>query len=351
MLNNLYKIPRYFLFKMDAEEAHHFTLKMLKRTIKIPLVKTSLKFLYQTNDKRLERNLFGLTFKNPVGLAAGLDKNAECIDAFAAMGFGFIEIGTVTPLAQPGNDKPRLFRIIQDEAIINRMGFNNAGAEQIKHNITASKLFKIKDRKVLIGGNIGKNKVTPNENAIDDYIKCFHILYDVVDYFVINISSPNTPNLRDLQEREPLEKLLTALQAENKKIKKPKPILLKIAPDLSHTQLDEIIEVITIAKLDGIIATNTTISREGLSVSKEMIEHIGAGGLSGKPLTKKSTEIIRYLVQKTKGEIPVVAVGGIMTAEDAIEKLNAGASLVQLYSGFIYKGIELIKEINQKLLS
>lgn len=350
MLKNLYKLPRFFLFKMDAEAAHHFTLKMLKRTIKLPFAKSTLKALYQIEDKRLERSVFGLTFKNPVGLAAGLDKNAECIDAFAAMGFGFIEIGTVTPLAQPGNDKPRLFRIIQDEAIINRMGFNNEGAEIVRQNILSSQLIKLKNRNILIGGNIGKNKVTPNENAVDDYIKCYHILYDVVDYFVVNISSPNTPNLRDLQEREPLEKLLTALQLENNKKQTPKPILLKIAPDLSFTQLDEIIEVITATKLSGIIATNTTITRDGLSINQAAIEQIGAGGLSGRPLTKKATEVIQYLSEKTEGKLPIIAVGGIMTAQDAIEKINAGASLVQLYSGFIYKGLDLVKEINQKIL-
>lgn len=346
----MYKIVRFFLFGLDAENAHHLTLNLLKRYIKMPFAKFALKKIAQVEDKKLERTVFGLTFKNPVGLAAGLDKNAECIDAFAAMGFGFVEIGTVTPLAQPGNDKPRLFRIIPDEAIINRMGFNNEGAEKVKQNILASDLYKIKDRKVLIGGNIGKNKVTPNEEAVLDYIKCYRTLYDVVDYFVVNISSPNTPNLRDLQEREPLEKLLTALQDENKQQKQPKPILLKIAPDLSHTQLDEIIEVVKNTALAGIIATNTTISRDGLSLDFDEINKIGNGGLSGKPLTKKSTEIIRYLSEKTNGTIPIIAVGGIMTAEDALEKLNAGASLVQLYTGFIYKGIDLIKSINKQIL-
>jgi dihydroorotate dehydrogenase len=347
----MYKIIRFFLFMLDAETAHQLTLNLLKYIIKIPFISYWFKLLYHIEDKRLEKKVFGLRFKNPVGLAAGLDKNAECIDAFAALGFGFVEIGTVTPLPQPGNDKPRLFRIIQDEAIINRMGFNNEGAEKVKTNITTSKLYKLKNKNTLIGGNIGKNKVTANENAVDDYIQCFHILYEVVDYFAVNISSPNTPNLRDLQEREPLEKLLTVLQRENKKTGKPKPILLKIAPDLSNPQLDEIVDVVTVAELDGIIATNTTIGRENLSIDAAAIEKIGNGGLSGKPLTQKSTEIIRYLSQKTGGKISIIAAGGIMSADDALEKLNAGASLVQLYTGFIYKGAGLIKAINRSILA
>ncbi len=346
----MYKILRFFLFKLDAEVAHHFTLSLMSFVIKFPFAKYIFKKLYCIEDKRLERNLFGLTFSNPVGLAAGLDKNAECIDAFAAVGFGFIEIGTVTPLPQDGNDKPRLFRLIQDKAIINRMGFNNAGMEVVKENISKSQILNLKS-KILIGGNIGKNKLTPNENAVDDYLKCFDTLYDVVDYFVVNVSSPNTPNLRALQEKEPLKELLFTLQNHNKYKPIPKPILLKIAPDLTTEQLDDIIEIVFDTHLAGIVATNTTISRNNLTTDKSNVERIGAGGLSGKPLTKKSTEIIQYIADKSEHKIPIIAVGGIMTADDALEKLKAGASLVQLYTGFIYEGPNLIKEINQQLLS
>ena len=359
----MYKILRFFLFKLDAEKAHHLTLSLLNFIIKIPFAKFILNKIYNVEDKKLERHLFGLTFKNPVGLAAGLDKNAECIDAFAAIGFGFIEIGTVTPIAQDGNEKPRLFRLIQDQAIINRMGFNNGGMEVVKNNILKSTVHSpqsmdstAKNRSTvdcrpstIIGGNIGKNKLTPNENAVDDYIKCFDALYDVVDYFVVNVSSPNTPNLRALQEKEPLKKILFQLQEINQYKIKRKPILLKIAPDLSNEQLDDIIEIIFDTKLDGIVATNTTISRENLLAEKSKIDAIGNGGLSGKPLTKKSTEIIKYIAEKSQNKIPIIAVGGIMTAEDAIEKLNAGASLVQLYTGFIYEGPSLIKEINERI--
>ncbi|HQG38595.1 MAG TPA: quinone-dependent dihydroorotate dehydrogenase [Chitinophagales bacterium] len=344
----MYKILRFFLFKFDAETAHHLTLNLFSFLIKIPFVKSILQYFYAVENKKLERTVFGLTFKNPIGLAAGLDKNAACIDAFAALGFGFIEIGTVTPLPQDGNDKPRLFRLIQDEAIINRMGFNNAGMNVVKKNILKSEIINHKSE-IIIGGNIGKNKVTDNELAIEDYIKCFLELYDVVDYFVVNVSSPNTPNLRALQEKEPLKKILFQLQEINQKQPKQKPILLKIAPDLSNEQLDDIIEIIFDTKLAGIVATNTTISRENLSSENNTIKSIGAGGLSGKPLTQKSTEIIQYIVRKSQQQIPIIAVGGIMSAQDAIDKLNAGASLVQLYTGFIYNGPDLIKAINKKL--
>lgn len=348
----MYKILRFFLFKLDAEKAHHLTLRMMNFILKIPFAKIILNKLYVVEHKKLERNLFGLTFKNPVGLAAGLDKNAECIDAFEAVGFGFIEIGTVTPVAQDGNEQPRLFRLIEDQAIINRMGFNNGGMLAVRENILKSKISsetsKLKSQ-VLIGGNIGKNKLTPNENAVDDYLKCFDTLYDVVDYFVVNVSSPNTPNLRALQEKEPLKELLFALQNQNKCKPKRKPILLKIAPDLTNEQLDDIVEIIFDTKLDGIVATNTTISRDNLLTEKNKIDAIGNGGLSGKPLTKKSTEIIKYIAEKSQHKIPIIAVGGIMSADDAIDKLNAGASLVQLYTGFIYEGPSLIKEINEKI--
>ena len=354
----MYKILRFFLFKMDAENAHHFTLRLMNLVVKIPFVKYLMAKIYAVENKKLERTLFGLTFKNPVGLAAGLDKNAECIDAFAAVGFGFIEIGTVTPLPQDGNEKPRLFRLIQDQAIINRMGFNNAGMFKVKSNIVSSNHYELKkltthnsQLTTIIGGNIGKNKLTPNENAVDDYPKCFNELYEVVDYFVVNVSSPNTPNLRALQKKEPLKKILFQLQEVNHQKIKPKPVLLKIAPDLTNEQLDDIIEIVVETKLAGVVATNTTISRANLTTEKSKVDAIGNGGLSGKPLTKKSTEIIKYIHQQSNGTIPIIAVGGIMTADDAIEKLNAGASLVQLYTGFIYEGPDLIKEINKKIRS
>ena len=301
--------------------------------------------MFVLEDKRLERTVFGLKFKNPVGLAAGFDKNASMYNDLAYCGFGFIEIGTITPKGQPGNEKPRLFRVKEDEGIINRMGFNNDGVDQAILNL------KQKKTDVLIGGNIGKNKITPNENAVDDYVYSFNHLFDYVDYFVVNVSSPNTPNLRELQEKEPLKQLLLALKKENALKVNPKPILLKIAPDLTNEQLDDIVEIIDEVKLDGVIATNTTISREGLKTSKVTIESIGAGGLSGKPVKNRSTEVIRYLSKKSNKSFPIIGVGGIHSAEDAIEKLEAGASLIQLYSGFIYEGPALVKRINKALLN
>ncbi|MDB5228663.1 MAG: pyrD [Bacteroidota bacterium] len=359
----MYKLIRWFLFLMDAEKAHHLTLRVMNVAVRFPFFKKLLQKLFVVDDIRLHRNVFGLTFPNPVGLAAGMDKNAESIDAFAAVGFGFIEIGTVTPAGQAGNDKPRLFRLIKDQAIINRMGFNNVGMAGVKGNILKSSRFTVHSSRtntvnselssvnnIIIGGNIGKNKITSNENAVDDYLQCFDTLFDVVDYFVVNVSSPNTADLRQLQEREPLTKILTALQASNQLRAKPKPILLKIAPDLTETQLDDIISIVFETKLSGIVATNTTILRDDLETDKNKIEMIGNGGLSGKPLSARSTEVIRYIHLKSGGKIPVIASGGIMTAEDAIEKLNAGATLVQLYTGFVYEGPALIKEINERLL-
>lgn len=328
---------------MSAEKAHHFTTKSLRIAFKIPGIKNAFKSVYTLEDKRLERTVFGLTFKNPVGLAAGFDKNAEFIHEFAAMGFGFIEIGTVTPQPQPGNPQPRLFRLLQDEALINRMGFNNYGMYTAKRNLEK------RPEGVIIGGNIGKNKVTPNEDATSDYLKCFEHLYPVVDYFVVNVSSPNTPGLRELQDKEPLQALLTALQQANAQKSQPKPILLKIAPDLTDSQLDDIIEISFNINLDGIIATNTTIERTGLHASNETLEEIGAGGLSGAPVRKRATEVVKYLRSKNP-KIPIVAVGGIMSGEDALEKLNAGADLVQIYSGLVYRGPALIKDINTAIL-
>ena len=303
-----------------------------------------MKVLFSVTDTRLEKEIFGLKFKNPVGLAAGFDKNASFYNNFSHLGFGFIEIGTITPKAQDGNPKPRLFRLKSDEAIINRMGFNNGGIE------IAIKNLKKRKTSIIIGGNIGKNKITSNEDANEDYLACFKALYPYVDYFVVNVSSPNTPNLRALQEKEPLTELLSLLQHENALMPAKKPILLKIAPDLNTNELDDVIDVVQTCKIDGIVATNTTLDRTNLTASKEEIDRIGAGGLSGKPLTKKSTEIIRYIHHKTNGKIPIIGVGGIHSADDAFEKLEAGASLIQLYTGFVYEGPALIKKINQEIL-
>lgn len=287
----------------------------------------------------MEREVFGLKFPNPVGLAAGFDKDAKLYNELSALGFGFIEVGTITPKPQPGNEKKRLFRLLEDSAIINRMGFNNEGVEMMVERLK-------KNKNVLIGGNIGKNKVTPNENAVEDYLYSFEALFDHVNYFVVNVSSPNTPNLRELQDKEPLTRLLKELQEKNKRKPSSKPILLKIAPDLTDSQLVDIIQIVQDTGIAGVIATNTTISREGLRSENRS----QAGGLSGKPLRQRATEVIRFLSEKSGRAFPIIGVGGIHSAEDAIEKLEAGASLVQLYTGFIYEGPDLIKRINKKIL-
>jgi dihydroorotate dehydrogenase len=336
----MYKLlirPLFFFF--DPEKVHYFTFSLIRITAKIPGFSAIYRSLYVVEDKRLETEVFGLKFKNPVGLAAGFDKDAKLYKELSSFGFGFIEIGTLTPKGQEGNPKKRLFRLKEDSAIINRMGFNNGGVleavERLKTNTG-----------VLIGGNIGKNKLTPNEEATSDYEICFDALYDFVDYFVVNVSSPNTPNLRALQDKEPLTQLLQTLQNKNVAKPKQKPILLKIAPDLTDEQLLDIIDIVKETEIAGVIATNTTISREGLQ-SHNKTE---MGGLSGKPLTKRSTEVIRFLSQKSNKAFPIIGVGGIHSAEDAIEKLEAGASLIQLYTGFIYEGPALVKAINKKIL-
>ena len=341
----MYKILKFFLFKINPESAHHLTFSLIKFVKFIPGFAFFVKKKSINCHPSLSRNIFGLNFRNPVGLAAGLDKDAVAFNELGDFGFGFIEIGTVTPKPQPGNDKPRLFRLPKNEALINRMGFNNHGVIE-----AAKKLKNRKDPTLIIGGNIGKNKLTPNEEAVNDYVIGFNELFDVVDYFVVNVSSPNTPNLRELQEKEPLTNLLNTLQQLNIKKTKPKPILLKIAPDLTNTQLDDIIDIVKSTNIAGVIATNTTISRDGLSYDKSEIEKIGMGGLSGKPLTKRSTEVIKYLKQKSNNSFPVIGVGGIHCADDAIEKLNAGADLIQLYTGFVYQGPKLISDINKKLI-
>lgn len=343
--------PIFFCF--DPEKIHHFTFSLIRFSHKLGFG-SIFRSIYKIENPKLERELFGLKFPNPVGLAAGFDKDAILYKELSNFGFGFIEIGTVTPKPQPGNEKPRLFRLKEDSAIINRMGFNNGGVdeavERLKKNGKVA-LVPLSDR-VLIGGNIGKNKTTPNEEAVNDYLICFEKLFDFVDYFVVNVSSPNTPNLRELQEKKPLTDLLQTLQDKNKEMslraqsRSRKPILLKIAPDLTDEQLLDIIEIVTTTKIDGVIATNTTISREGISSEnkKEM------GGLSGRPLTKRATEVIRFLSEKSDKAFPIIGVGGIHSAEDALEKLDAGASLVQLYTGFIYEGPDLIKQINKAIL-
>ncbi|MGV6831646.1 MAG: quinone-dependent dihydroorotate dehydrogenase [bacterium] len=336
----MYKsIIRPILFQFDAEKVHHFSFSSIRLFSKIPLIPSILRSIFCVNDKKLERQLFGLTFKNPVGLAAGFDKDAKLYNELHNFGFGFIEIGTLTPKPQAGNPKKRLFRVKEDSGIINRMGFNNGGVDEAVIRLQ-------KNKGVLIGGNIGKNKITPNENAVDDYVYCFNALYDYVDYFVVNVSSPNTPNLRALQDKEPLTNLLQTLQNLNNEKPKAKPILLKIAPDLSDDQLLDIIDIVNTTKIAGVIATNTTISREGLKSDNQK----ETGGLSGRPLTSRSTEVIRFLAKKSNSAFPIIGVGGIHSAQDAIEKIKAGASLVQLYTGFIYEGPSLIKKINKAVL-
>ena len=336
----MYKLLiRPLLFWFDPEKVHYFTFSIIQFVSNIPGFSSIFRAIYAVEDKRLETEVFGLKFKNPVGLAAGFDKDAVLYKELSNFGFGFIEIGTLTPKAQDGNPKKRLFRLKQDGAIINRMGFNNKGIPA-----AIEKLKQNKD--VLIGGNIGKNKLTPNENAVDDYVFCFEALFDYVDYFVVNVSSPNTPNLRELQEKEPLTKLLQTLQDLNLARPIQKPIVLKIAPDLTDDQLLDIIDIVNTTKIAGVIATNTTISREGLQ-SENKAE---VGGLSGKPLTLRSTEVIRFLSQKSNKSFPIIGVGGIHSAQDAIDKLEAGASLIQLYTGFIYEGPALVKAINKKIL-
>ena len=336
----MYKVLiRPILFCFDPEKVHYFTFSAIRFFSKIPGFVALFRSIYNVKDKRLEQNLFGLTFKNPVGLAAGFDKDAKLFNELSNFGFGFIEIGTLTPKPQAGNPKKRLFRLKSDSAIINRMGFNNGGLEEAVERLKQNK-------GVLIGGNIGKNKVTPNEDAVDDYKICFEALFDYVDYFVVNVSSPNTPNLRALQDKEPLTKLLKDLQILNSRKVSQKPILLKIAPDLTNEQLLDIIDIVADTKIAGVIATNTTISREGLQSDNK----IETGGLSGKPLTHRSTEVIWFLSEKSNKAFPIIGVGGIHTAQDALDKLEAGASLVQLYTGFIYEGPKLIKEINKAIL-
>ena len=338
----MYALLKKALFLLSAEKAHSLTMYLLQISFKIPGVKNIIRNLFTISSKKIEQTLWGITFPNPVGLAAGFDKNADYLHELSCFGFGFIEIGTVTPLPQAGNPKPRLFRLISDQAIINRMGFNNKGVKSVVEQL------KNRPKDLIIGGNIGKNKNTPNEKASADYIACFDALFDHVDYFVINVSSPNTPNLRELQDKKPLTALIKSIQERNKIKKIPKPLLLKIAPDLSHDQLIDILTICDETQLDGLIATNTTLSREPLKDNPEVIKNMGAGGLSGLPLADRSTEVIKFLRSKNK-KIPIIGVGGVGNMSKALEKIDAGANLIQIYSGFIFKGPTLIKKINEAL--
>ncbi|MEX6690486.1 quinone-dependent dihydroorotate dehydrogenase [Danxiaibacter flavus] len=348
----LYPLLRSLLFNFPPEDVHYFAMNALRSGNNAGLIKNIIRSSFQCRHPLLERNVFGLHFKNPVGLGAGFDKNALYLNELESLGFGFVEIGTVTPLPQPGNDKPRLFRLPQDKALINRMGFNNNGVKAIKARLGVWNNQKAKTgSSLVVGGNIGKNKVTPNEDAWKDYEICFSELFDFVDYFVVNVSSPNTPGLRELQEKESLKKILSHLQTINHGKAKAKPLLLKIAPDLTNEQLDDIASLAFEVELDGLVATNTTISRSGLATPKEKVEAIGAGGLSGKPVKERSTEVLKYLVQQTEGKVPVIASGGIFTGEDAKEKLEEGAGLIQVWTGFIYEGPAIVKNICKSLIT
>ena len=343
----MYKLLRSILFCFDPEWVHYFSMNGLKLLCRIPGIKKLIASNFNPKEN-IQYSILNIQFSNRVGLGAGFDKNARYLNELEALGFGFVEIGTVTPLPQAGNDKPRLFRLPKDKALINRMGFNNDGVE-----VVVERLKKIRNQKskikIVIGGNIGKNKITPNENAWKDYEKCFLGLHDHVDYFVVNVSSPNTPGLRELQEKDALRKILTNLQSQNSKVKIQKPILLKIAPDLTIEQIDDVIALALEIKLDGLVAANTTTSRDGLTTHNSQLTKIGAGGLSGLPVKARSTEIVNYIHKKTGGKIPIIASGGIFTGSDAKEKVDAGASLVQVWTGFIYEGPGIVKQICKAL--
>ena len=335
------KLLKPILFCIDPERVHEITFFFINLIFKIPFVSSLISKIYSLKNPILETEVFGIKFPNPIGLAAGFDKNAKLYNEFSNFGFGFIEIGTVTPLPQEGNPKKRLFRLVSDEAIINCMGFNNIGLEEVIKRLKYNK-------GVIVGGNIGKNKITDFNNSIQDYLICFEKLYPHVNYFAINVSSPNTEKLRDLQQKDLLKNLLEAIQKKNKSYSFPKPVLLKIGPDLSQDQLIDVIEVIKETSIDGIIATNTTLSRDNLTSSKDLVNQ--KGGLSGRPISEKSTNIIKFIHEKSNGSIPIIGVGGIMNPDDAIEKIKAGASLIQIYSGFVYSGPSIVKKINKAII-
>ena len=354
----MYRIIRSILFRFDAEAVHHFSMNIFKAACSVQWIRKWLSKQFRPlKTKPIQFN--GLTFSNPIGLAAGFDKNAMYLRELQTLGFGHIEIGTVTPLPQSGNEKPRLFRLPKDKALINRMGFNNSGVKKVAENLQVWRNNTASGKRngalssdtnttsinFIIGGNIGKNKITPNEEAWKDYEICFTTLFDWVDYFVVNVSSPNTPGLRELQEKESLRKILSHLQSLNRQQQSPKPLLLKIAPDLSEPQINDVVELALEIKLDGLVISNTTIKRTHLQTGQKELDKIGAGGLSGKPLSQRSTEIIRYVHQQTNGQIPIIASGGVFTSSDLKEKLTAGASLVQVWTGFIYEGPGIVKKI------
>jgi dihydroorotate dehydrogenase len=352
----MYKLFRNILFWFDAEKVHYFSMDLLVFVCKFSLIKKGISKLFVPSNGQHQRQVFGLTFSNPVGLAAGFDKNAKYLNELTTLGFGFVEIGTVTPLPQDGNSKPRLFRLPKDKAIINRMGFNNDGADVVAKRLKKFKNTGLqtttskKQNKLIVGGNIGKNKLTPNEEAWKDYEYCFNILHEFVDYFVVNVSSPNTPGLRDLQQKDSLKKILTHLQRLNNEKDNQRPLLLKISPDLAKDELDDIIDLVMEIKLDGLVAANTTIRRENLITSIDEIEQAGTGGLSGKPLNNGSTLMTKYIIEKTEGSVPVISSGGIFSGEDAKEKFDAGASLVQVWTGFIYEGPSIVENICKSLV-
>ena len=345
----MYPLIRSIFFRFPPEEAHHIAMKMLQTATSIPLINTLMANHFNIDNPSLKRKVFGLEFSNPVGIGAGFDKNAEYIKELKTLCFGFVEIGTVTPLAQPGNDKPRVFRLPSDKALINRMGFNNEGVDEI-----AKRLITLRSKEEnlpIIGSNIGKNKITPNEDAWKDYVKCLNGLYECSDYFVVNVSSPNTPGLRALQEKDALQQILSGLINEIQKKNIRKPLLLKIAPDLTLPQVDDVIDLSLSLPLDGLVVSNTTIERQPLpNTSKEFVDNIGAGGLSGKPLLQKSNELLKYIANGTNNAIPIIGSGGIFTGEDALQKLKAGATLIQVWTGFIYEGPAIARKINKHLL-
>ena len=345
----MYPLIRSIFFRFPPEEAHYIAMKMLQSATDIPFINNLMSGYFDIDNPALKKTVFGLEFTNPVGIGAGFDKNAQYIKELKTLGFGFVEIGTVTPLAQPGNDKPRVFRLPADKALINRMGFNNEGCDVVAERLTK---LRNKEKNIpIIGANIGKNKVTPNEDAWKDYLKCLNGLYESSDYFVVNVSSPNTPGLRALQEKDALKQILSSLINEIQKKNIRKPLLLKIAPDLTPLQVDDVIDLSLSLPLDGLVVSNTTIERQLLPKTlKEKVEEIGAGGLSGKPLLQMSNELLLYISKGTNGRIPIIGSGGIFTGEDAQEKLDSGATLIQVWTGFIYEGPAIAKIINQYLL-